>query len=281
MQAEPVPLDVLLMVDGMQDDATQWQNVKTALQSFVTDASHAGMGVGAHLFAVSGGSCDGSVYATPAVPMAPLPGNANPFQAWLQSVTPVAGRPIEDVLRGMTSFYGQWAPGHPDRDLIGLLVVGGPPSSCDTSYANLATVAANGLPVPTYLLDVGATPTPSYAQVASAASKGASVSTASSSSAITTALDSIVKAASACSYAMPQPDAGVLDPSKVNLEFTPSTGAPQTLKRGASAGNCATGDWRYDDDVAPTRILLCPTQCSTVAGDSGGKLDVVLGCTGA
>ena len=43
--------------------------------------------------------------------------------------------------------------------------------------------------------------------------------------------------------------------------------------------NCTTGGWYYDDFANPTRIILCPSSCSAISGDSGGRVDVELGCT--
>ena len=49
--------------------------------------------------------------------------------------------------------------------------------------------------------------------------------------------------------------------------------------RGCAAGCGAnpTG-WYYDDPAAPTQILLCGSECTTVKADAMATINVVLGC---
>lgn len=82
-----------------------------------------------------------------------------------------------------------------------------------------------------------------------------------------------------CRFEIPPPPDGMsLDPNRVNVVFTPGTGgAPVTIPR-ASDG-CASGrGWVYDDDAAPTQIILCPAECSIVEADEGGNVNVQFGC---
>jgi hypothetical protein len=36
--------------------------------------------------------------------------------------------------------------------------------------------------------------------------------------------------------------------------------------------------WYYDSLTNPTRIVLCPSACTTVTADPMAKLDILLGC---
>jgi hypothetical protein len=76
----------------------------------------------------------------------------------------------------------------------------------------------------------------------------------------------------------PPPDGMTFDRDRVNLVFNPGDGSgPVTIPRASDA--CASGrGWVYDDDAAPTQIILCPSDCSTVEGDVGGNVTVQLGC---
>lgn len=83
----------------------------------------------------------------------------------------------------------------------------------------------------------------------------------------------------ACSFAMPnRAGAGPVDPDTVGMRFTPSNGTPVDLQRVQDASQCSGNAWYFDDNSAPTRLLLCADTCSAVRADQGGKLEVVVGC---
>ncbi len=83
-----------------------------------------------------------------------------------------------------------------------------------------------------------------------------------------------------CSFDIPVPEDGNVDPNLVNLVYTPSsTGVPVTIPR-AATGDCL-GDgftWVYDDPITPTAILLCTEACTTVDDDAAGMMRIQLGC---
>ncbi len=65
-----------------------------------------------------------------------------------------------------------------------------------------------------------------------------------------------------CDVAIPTPSSGTLDPSAVNVTLSSPSGN-QTLFKVANAAACGPmGGWYYDDDLNPTRVLLCPTSCT-------------------
>jgi von Willebrand factor type A domain-containing protein len=88
------------------------------------------------------------------------------------------------------------------------------------------------------------------------------------------ALDAISSQALSCQYELPRAPAGeVLDPTKVNVLFTPRGGAQeligQTLDPSCSAG------WRYSQDFS--QIQLCAATCELVKS-SDGALSLEFGC---
>ncbi len=85
-----------------------------------------------------------------------------------------------------------------------------------------------------------------------------------------------------CEFALPKSDGGTIDPTKVVVQFTPSGGPAKTLTQVTDASKCGaiTDGWYYDDNTSPTKILLCPTTCSTVGADQSGTISVLLGCKG-
>jgi hypothetical protein len=97
----------------------------------------------------------------------------------------------------------------------------------------------------------------------------------------------VVSAAVPCRFSVPEPPAGMsFDPAAVTVTFTGSSGGMYTYPRALDAARCtdAAGDsvraWYYDDNDAPTQILLCPAACMEVESDrgEGARVDVTFVC---
>jgi hypothetical protein len=84
-----------------------------------------------------------------------------------------------------------------------------------------------------------------------------------------------------CEYPIPPvPGGGTIDPTKVNVNYTPGGGQPQPIlyvPNGAS-GCGMNGGWYYDDPINPTKIIICPTTCMTLQSDPNGMVEVLFGC---
>ncbi len=86
----------------------------------------------------------------------------------------------------------------------------------------------------------------------------------------------------ACDLTIPEaPSGAVLDPQRVNVLIR-LPGAPNIpLKKVAPAACRAEGGWYYDNDVAPTRVTLCPESCALAqegADRADAGVDVEFGC---
>jgi hypothetical protein len=83
-----------------------------------------------------------------------------------------------------------------------------------------------------------------------------------------------------CVYDIPEPpDGETLEPSEVNLVFTSSGGAEETVPNVIDATGCGpTGGWYYDNPTTPSQIILCPSTCTMFQSDPGGRVDVAFGC---
>lgn len=83
-----------------------------------------------------------------------------------------------------------------------------------------------------------------------------------------------------CEYDIPPPPEGeMLDPTKVNVNYTPSGMMPGPIYAVMAPGDCGTnGGWYYDNPAAPTKIIMCPKTCDVLKADTGGKVDVLFGC---
>jgi hypothetical protein len=70
----------------------------------------------------------------------------------------------------------------------------------------------------------------------------------------------------------------VADPSKVNVEYTPSGGTVQKLPKNDkyACSDPQNNGWQYSSDG--TKIELCGSACTSVKNDPGAKVSIVLGC---
>jgi len=88
------------------------------------------------------------------------------------------------------------------------------------------------------------------------------------------ALGTISGLALSCAYDIPEPPSGqLLDPSRVNVLFTPRSGDAERIAQ--SEGAACNEGWRYSDDGAS--VLLCNTTCDRVKS-SQGTLSLEFGC---
>lgn len=85
-----------------------------------------------------------------------------------------------------------------------------------------------------------------------------------------------------CEFAFPKSQTGQqTDPSAVVVNYTPggqSAAKPLTQVTDASKCGSIPDAWYYDDDANPTKILFCPTTCTTAGADTGGKVEIAVGC---
>jgi hypothetical protein len=87
----------------------------------------------------------------------------------------------------------------------------------------------------------------------------------------------------ACEYAIPAQSVGALDFGKVNVRTT-SQGATAELAYVASADKCTAdkGGWYYDhlpaSGMPPARVMICPSSCARLSGDSAAQVELVFGC---
>jgi hypothetical protein len=105
------------------------------------------------------------------------------------------------------------------------------------------------------------------------------------------ALASIRSVQAPCEIVIPDPPEGEdFDKEKVNVEFATDTGATTLAYAGplaaAQGGLAACPDpnsadpwyWTYDNEEAPTKIVLCDSACNATQGDATGRVNVKYGC---
>jgi hypothetical protein len=84
-----------------------------------------------------------------------------------------------------------------------------------------------------------------------------------------------------CEFAMPKAAGGTpVDPTKVSVDYTAGTAPAKRLTQVTDASKCAavTDGWYYDNNAAPTKLVFCPTLCTTAGTNTSGKVEILLGC---
>ncbi len=296
-KAKLVPVDLVVLVDrsgslgdGVNGDpALKWNPLVAGMNAFFADAQSAGMAASLQFFtnpnaASSIDECNPGEYFTPAVAMTALP-DPSSFSKAFAAVTPQGNTPTLPALQGSINYAQQQQQLSPGLHTAIVLVTDGEPDYCDSSVNDVALQAAKvAATLPTYVIGVGTTGADAMALDQIAASGGTTRSIpvsvgdpAKTTTDIETALQQIRGLILACDFPVPAAPKGMtIDFARVNVDYTPSTGALQSL---SYDNNCAKGTgWVYDNPQAPTKVQLCPSTCQTVRQDHGGQIDVIFGC---
>jgi Mg-chelatase subunit ChlD len=300
VEAESVPVDMFIMMDRsqsmgflLQNGMTRMQAVQAAVQSFVSDPSAAAIGAGIGFFGQSGGAddtldCSVAAYAKPTVAIAPLGTNGPALVTAINAIVPAGLTPTVPALQGALSYAKDWAAAHVGRATIVVLVTDGFPTQCDNAspdqIASAALAGYNGDGhIKTYVIGVGDFSKfnlDNYAQ--SGGTQTAFLTDESmASDSFLHALLNITNSKLACQYGIPKPVDTTMqvDPKKVQVVYTPASGAALEVPKVEGLAGCASsanGGWYYDNDAAPTEISVCPCTCSSFAA---GRVDVRLGCS--
>lgn len=86
-----------------------------------------------------------------------------------------------------------------------------------------------------------------------------------------------------CTFDLPTTETPI-DPTKVAVTYTVGSGTKKgqtaTLTQVTDASKCGANPdgWYYDDPKSPTKVVLCPAQCSVVGADPVAAVDVAVGC---
>jgi hypothetical protein len=237
-------------------------------------------------------SCMVPDYATAAVEIGLLPGNATALVNSINSITPNGGTPTRPALEGALSHARDWAIANPDHKVVVVFATDGEPSTnlCAPNTIpdsqNIAQMYLNGTPsIPTYVIGVGSTLTSLHAIAQSGGTMMAYIVDGgpNTTQQFIDAMNAIRQSAGlACEYIIPPlTDGGMIDFNQVNVQYIPgSGGTAQDILHAQDAADCdpVQGGWYYDNNAAPTKILICPATCMTIEADDLGKIDILFGC---
>ena len=318
----PEPIAVYIMLDksgSMNDEMpTKWDVAVKAINTFVNDPNSEFIDVALQYFPFPfGENCDGTLFAVPAVPMGPLPENAENISNSLANTSPGGYTPVEGALRGLTQFCIQYQARVSDKRCVGVLISDGRPTMCTENSGVLIDIAAYSYDehdVRTFtvgmqgdtdfdLLDqialFGGTDCTSnpdgtadpadghYCDVR----PGSGMTLLQAFEAIrefvtdlewrTEYQTKISTKISACDWGIPNPPEGkTFDKNMVNVVFSSPEGDDLTIPYLKSDNDCeeVSYAWYYDDEDNPTKLIACPRTCDFITSVEGAMIDIQFGC---
>jgi len=239
-------------------------------------------------------TCEASDYATPAVTIGELPGQANSITSSLTSATPVGLTPTSAALAGALQQAGERAKAEPTHRVIALLATDGLPTECEpidpAGVADIAMKAASGTPpLNTYVIGVfSPQETPALMNLDSWAKAGGTEKafildpSMDVNAQFLDALEKIRGGTLSCEYVLPpSPQGNEIDLGLVNVDVV-SGQKTQQLRYVGDASSCGKTEfgWHYDADPASgkaTKIVTCGATCDMLKTTSG-KVEVRIGC---
>lgn len=301
-EATLIPVNMIIMFDrsGSMQNNNKWTDSTNALQAFIEDPGTAGLRVALRFFPTevdgcTGSDCDINDCSIPEVDSGALTSDPAPTDSQEQLLVSAINSespdgfdtPISAALQGATNWASSYLATNPNERAVVILVTDGAPNGCQEGTNAIAGIAAQAYVdsgVLTYAVGLQGSNETLMNLIANqgGTNQGIFISAgANAEQELLTALQAIQGSQLACSFQMPEPAPGeTIDPGKINVEYTPANGMPQTIPQVANAGGCtAAGGWYYDNPTAPTMINLCPDTCNAVQADAmGGSIRVVVGC---
>jgi hypothetical protein len=304
-EARAVPTDLMVLVDqsgSMTLEGNRWDPTSTALKAFFQNATFNGLGVGLQYFPLGATTtedpaiCQSSNYVAPDVPIGLLPDNAAALVASVDKhhFTSAEGQdaahwgtPTRPAVEGTLQYLATYQAQHPERRLFLLLATDGLPSKLCTGNdidgiaTVLAAAAALNPPLQTFVIGIGEIARLNTLAMAGGTGNAAFIVDAvgtQTETQFSAALEAIRHTALPCEFTIPDPSTGRIDPGQVNVELTSDSGKV-TFPKVTAAAACVAGEtgWYYDNDAAPTQVIMCPSACETLKAGNA-KIDIVFGC---
>ncbi len=295
-QTHGVPTDLFFMVDKSGSmatvdpgsDASRWVSVGRAMADFLGSDASAGLGAGIAFFpiAAAGGApdCNPVDYATPVVPMAPLPGPVRAISTAILTQALGRGTPTTPALQGAYAYTQGLQTAEPDRNVAVLLSTDGNPIQCGSDIATASAMASVGAagtpPVRTYVLGIGPNLTNLNAIAQAGGTGHAYLVESGGADALTDALNAIRSDSIACEYVFPPLNGVIVDGAEVSVHARVGLdGTSAALGQVANVLSCAVaGGWYFDSALRPASITLCPASCDPLLVTSGSALDILIDC---
>ncbi|MEZ4301216.1 MAG: vWA domain-containing protein [Polyangiaceae bacterium] len=291
-----VPVNMFLLFDKSTSmlDGGKWLAATSALKAFLSDPKVAGLRVALRFFpdnTCNAPECDIDACTEPLVKIGKLTSDPAPADAQedalvkaIDGASPNGATPMYAALGGAEQAAATHIAKNPSHKGVVVLVTDGEPNGCETDVsliAGLAQQAYKTFEVTTYVVGLDGANKAQLDQIAVAGQTKEAffVGQGNVEEALLAAFESIQGKGLACQFALPE-DSSV-DPTLVNVLYTPSSGGEAQLIGKVSGPEACTDDkdaWYYDSASSPTAILLCPGSCKKIESDPSGNLEVIFGC---
>jgi Mg-chelatase subunit ChlD len=290
-EASLVPLDIVILLDRSGSmSGSKWNGSVAALTNFVSDPASTGINVGIVYFPhtiVGVGSCDYLAYDDLVVPIGELPMNAQAMIDSLNAQTANGSNtPMYGAIRGALAAATSYQDANPSHKVIMVFASDGYPGGCGGSLDTIPVIAAladsafnyNG--VQTYVIAINGSSVSALNQIAAAGGTNTAYDVTADIALFSEKMAEIRTSALACESLIPPPPPGEeLDTKKVAVKFTDGMMVEVEIPRADDAADCGSGPgWYYDDNMNPTKIILCPASCNVVQADPAGRLNILFGC---
>jgi hypothetical protein len=290
-KATATPLDIIFVLDwsgSMQGDS--WEGSTSALKDFLEAPESAGISAGMVYFPTIkpdfDDTCNHQLYAVLDVPVAELPGNAFALTNSMPADAIGSPSPLYAGLKGALQAAVARQDLLPKHKVVVVMASDGGYNTCGvgiTGISNLATSARQYNGVQTYVIAVQSSANINFDALQTIAISGGTngLYDASDIDAFGEKMEEIRNDALGCDFNIPEAPGNVqLNYNEVNFIYTPGgMGTPITIPRADDLEDC--GDqpgWYYDNNVMPTKILVCPASCETIRNDKEAEVDVAFGC---
>jgi von Willebrand factor type A domain len=286
-EARRIPLDIIFLVDRSGSMAgPKWEGTKNALTMFFNDPASTGLGVGMVYFpAAKADVCNSQTYAQLDVPIGSLPTNAFDLTNSIPFSPLGTSTPTFPALNGALLAATAYQDAHPTHKVILVLATDGDPTGCLPTeidfIASLAQNARNYNGVRTYVIGVAGSTIANLNKIAEAGGTNAAYDVTQDINEFAAKVADIRFEALGCDYEIPEaPPGEQFDPDLVNFTYAPKgMGEGKILPRAKDLAECGnSAGWYYDNNLGPSKIILCPASCSTVQADTSAKVSVLFGC---
>ncbi len=274
------------------DPVLKWRPVVAATRAFFEAPASTGISASLTFFPADDDKCDTATYEAPDVAMTELPSQA--FGDAITEIDPDMGHdwrggtPTLAVVEGTAAYLREQIADEPDAVHALVLVTDGYPNGCDDDdiASVVAAVTDTAKAFPTYVIGVknppgGPDTVSDLNDLAKAGGTEAAIfidtgDPDQTSGDLSLAIARIRERSVSCSAPIPPTPGGApFDQDRVNVSM--AVGGV-TTKLDYDQKCEVESAWRYDDEDAPTEIVLCPKTCETIQQTPGTELSVEFGC---